>query len=177
MQRQEAGAVSRLGLGLPILLIKALKTVLATVHGHEIEGLGDRIGVLPRRDEVRDDSGAAGGVAAGGVACGRSSFRQPHKTTAATDTTYKPRGMSELQPSLRPGGFGPSTSGLGNRCSILLSYGRVVPKSLYCNHFSPGCQQRFIREWGPATCASESLPTAATVAALARSIRSRRTAR
>jgi len=31
------------------------------------------------------------------------------------------------QKELRPGGFEPPTSGLGNRCSILLSYGRIHP--------------------------------------------------
>ncbi len=37
---------------------------------------------------------------------------------------------------VRPAGFEPATSGLGNRCSILLSYGRAVVIFLHNNCFS-----------------------------------------
>ncbi len=39
------------------------------------------------------------------------------------------------QKAIRPAGFEPATPGLGNRCSILLSYGRAFSKSFRLNHF------------------------------------------
>jgi hypothetical protein len=44
-----------------------------------------------------------------------------------------PIAKSNVQLTLRPAGFEPATFGLGNRCSILLSYGRITIKRLLWN--------------------------------------------
>ncbi len=61
--------------------------------------------------------------------------------TAASYAGHQIEAASPFE-GMRPAGFEPTTPGLGNRCSILLSYGRIAIDTCHLASSAGGCQMR-----------------------------------
>jgi len=67
-----------------------------------------------------------------GLNTSKTGIAENSDIAAKTAILNEKQGKSEI----RPTGFEPATPGLGNRCSILLSYGRPISKCLQYNKFA-----------------------------------------